>query len=134
MAHKIFMNLPVKELKRSMAFYESLGWKHNPQFTDATAASIVVSEDIYVMLLTHEKFRQFTSKQIADSSKTAQMLIALSVDSKDDVHRIVDAAVKSGAAEPRPLTDYGFMMLRTFEDPDGHTWEVFFMDPAHVQK
>ncbi|MCA0202461.1 MAG: glyoxalase/bleomycin resistance/extradiol dioxygenase family protein, partial [Proteobacteria bacterium] len=74
MAHKIFMNLPVKDLKRSMAFYESLGWKHNPQFTDETAASIVVSEEIYVMLLTHEKFSQFTSKQIADSAKTAQVL------------------------------------------------------------
>ncbi|MGE3333531.1 MAG: VOC family protein [Rhodospirillaceae bacterium] len=134
MAHKIFMNLPVKDLKRSMAFYESLGWKHNPQFTDDTAASIVVSEDIYVMLLTHEKFSQFTRKQIADSSKTAQMLICLSADSKDDVHRIVDAAVKSGATEPGPLTDYGFMMFRTFEDPDGHTWEVLFMDPSHIQK
>jgi predicted lactoylglutathione lyase len=134
MAHKIFMNLPVKDLKRSMAFYESLGWKHNPQFTDETAASIVVSEDIYVMLLTHDKFSQFTSKRIADSSKTAQVLIALSADSKDDVHRIVDAAVKAGATEPRPLTDYGFMMYRTFEDPDGHIWEVLFMDPAHVQK
>ncbi len=134
MAHKVFMNLPVKDLKRSMAFYESLGWKHNPQFTDNTAASIVVSEDIYVMLLTHEKFSQFTRKQIADSSKTAQMLICLSTDSKDDVHRIVDAAVKSGATEPRPLTDYGFMMFRTFEDPDGHTWEVLFMDPSHIQK
>jgi len=124
----------VKDLKRSMAFYESLGWKHNPQFTDETAASIVVSEEIYVMLLTHEKFSQFTSKQIADSAKTAQVLICLAADSKADVHRIVDAAVASGATEPRPLTDYGFMMYRTFEDPDGHTWEILFMDPAHVQK
>lgn len=134
MAHKIFLNLPVKDLRRSMAFYEALGWRQNPQFTDETAASIVVSEDIYLMLLTHEKFAQFTDKQIPDSTKTAQVLIALSADSKDDVHRIVDTALKNGAAEPRPLTDYGFMMYRTFEDPDGHTWEVLFMDPAHIQK
>lgn len=134
MSSKIFVNLPVKDLKRSMAFYEALGWKHNPQFTDETAASIVVSEDIYVMLLTHEKFSQFTDKKIADSSRTAQMIIALSADSKDDVHRIVDTAVKAGAVEPRPLTDYGFMIYRTFEDLDGHAWEILFMDPAHIQK
>jgi predicted lactoylglutathione lyase len=134
MSSKIFVNLPVKDLKRSMAFYEALGWKHNPQFTDETAASIVISEEIYVMLLTHEKFSQFTTKKIADPSKSAQMLIALSADSKQDVHRIVDAAVKAGAVEPRPLTDYGFMIYRTFEDLDGHIWEVLYMDPAHVQK
>jgi predicted lactoylglutathione lyase len=134
MSSKIFMNLPVKDLKRSMAFYEALGWKHNPQFTDETAASIVISEEIYVMLLTHEKFNQFTDKKIVDSSKSAQMIIALSADSKEGVHEIVDAALKAGAVEPRPLTDYGFMIYRTFEDLDGHIWEVLFMDPAHVQK
>ena len=134
MSHKIFVNLPVKDLKRSMAFYEALGWKHNPQFTDDTAASIVVSEDIYVMLLTHEKFTQFTAKRISDSSTSAQMIIALSVDSQAEVHRIADTAVQHGAVEPRPLTDYGFMIYRTFEDLDGHIWEVLFMDPAHVQQ
>ncbi len=134
MSSKIFMNLPVKDLKRSMAFYESLGWKHNPQFTDETAACIVISDEIYVMLLTHEKFSEFTDKQIADPAKTAQMLVALSVDSKDDVHKVADAAVKAGAVEPRPLTDYGFMIYRTFEDLDGHIWEILFMDPAHVQE
>lgn len=134
MSSKIFMNLPVKDLKRAMAFYESLGWKHNPQFTDETAASIVISEEIYVMLLTHEKFAQFTDKKIADSAKSAQMILALSVDGKEDVHKLVDAALKAGATEPRPLTDYGFMIYRTFEDLDGHIWEVLFMDPAHVQQ
>lgn len=134
MGHKIFLNLPVKDLKRSMDFYKALGWSFNPQFTDETAASLVISEEIYAMLLTHEKFKQFTDKQIADTAKTSQMIIALSVDSKDDVHRLVDAAVKAGATEPRPLTDYGFMIYRTFEDLDGHTWEILFMDPAHVQK
>jgi uncharacterized protein len=134
MSTKIFVNLPVKDLQRSMAFYTALGWTNNPQFTDETAACMVVSEEIYVMLLTHKKFSQFTGKQIADSSKTAQVINALSADSKEGVHKIVDAAVKAGGAEPRPLADYGFMIQRTFEDLDGHIWEVVFMDPAHVQK
>jgi predicted lactoylglutathione lyase len=133
MSTKIFLNLPVKDLKKSMDFFGSLGWTFNPQFTDETAASMVISEEIYAMLLTHKKFSEFTTKQIADTSKTAQMLIALSQDSKEAVHKLVDAAVKAGASETKPMQDYGFMILRTFEDLDGHIWEVFFMDPAHVQ-
>lgn len=133
MSTKIFVNLPVRDLKRSMAFFQALGWHFNPQFTDETAACLVISEDIYAMLLTHRKFSEFTTKQIADASKTAQVLIALSQDSKDAVHRIVDAAVKAGATEPRPLQDYGFMINRTFEDLDGHIWEVVHMDPAFIQ-
>lgn len=134
MSTKIFANLPVKDLKRSMAFYQALGWTNNPQFTDETAACMVVSADIYVMLLTYEKFSQFTDKKIADSSTTAQMLLAFSADSKEGVHKVVDAAVNAGGVEPRPMTDYGFMIHRTFEDLDGHIWEVLFMDPAHTQK
>lgn len=133
MSTKIFVNLPVKDLKQSMAFFRALGWDFNPQFTDETAACLVISEEIYAMLLTHQKFSEFTTKQIADASKTAQVLIALSQDSKDAVHRIVDAAVKAGAKEPRPMQDYGFMIYRSFEDLDGHIWEVLHMDPAHVQ-
>jgi len=133
MSTKIFLNLPVKDLKRAMAFYEALGWHFNPQFTDDTAACLVISEDIYVMLLTHAKFAGFTAKQIADTAKTAQVLICISRESKDGVHQLVDAAVKAGATEPRPATDMGFMILRTFEDLDGHIWEVMHMDPAFVQ-
>jgi predicted lactoylglutathione lyase len=132
MATSIFLNLPVKDLPKSMAFFRALGWDFNQQFTDETAASLVISDTIYAMLLTHEKFAQFTDKKIADTSTTAQVLICLSQDSKEAVHKLVDAAVKAGAKEPRPLQDYGFMINRTFEDLDGHVWEIIYMDPAHV--
>jgi len=133
MPNSIFLNLPVKDLPRSMAFFRALGWNFNTQFTDETAASLVISDTIYAMLLTHDKFRQFTDKAIADTSKTAQVLIALSVESKDAVHTLVDAALKAGASEPRPTTDHGFMITRTFEDLDGHVWEILYMDPSFVQ-
>jgi predicted lactoylglutathione lyase len=132
MATSIFVNLPVKDLDKSKAFAEALGWTINKQFTDETAASVVISDTIYAMLLTHDKYRQFTDKQIADAKKTSQVIIALSQDSKEDVHKLVDAALKAGATEPRPMQDYGFMINRTFEDLDGHTWEVIYMDPTHV--
>lgn len=133
MPSAIFLNLPVKNLDRSMAFFRALGWHFNQQFTDETAASLVISDTIYAMLLTHDKFREFTDKAIADTSKTAQVLIALSVESKEAVHTLVDAAMKAGAKEPRPMADHGFMITRTFEDLDGHVWEVFHMDPSFVQ-
>ncbi len=132
MSTKIFVNLPVRDLGRSITFFKALGWTFNLQFTDETAASLVISDDIYAMLLTHQKFSEFTNKKIADSS-TAEALIAIGVDHKDDVDRIVDAALKAGAQEPKPAQDYGFMRLRCFLDLDGHHWEIFYMDPAHVQ-
>lgn len=133
MGKSIFVNLPVKDLQKSMAFFATLGWSHNPQFTDETAASIVISDTIYVMLLTHDKYRQFTDKPIADAQKTSQVLIALAAETPEEVNRIADAALEAGASEPKPPQDYGFMKLRTFEDLDGHHWEVLWMDPAHVQ-
>jgi uncharacterized protein len=133
MATSVFLNLPVKDLDKSMAFFRALGWDFNKQFTDETAASLVISDTIYAMLLTHRKFSEFTDKKIADTSKTAQVLIALSQDSKEAVHRLVDAAVKAGAKEPRPMQDYGFMINRTFEDLDGHIWEILYMEPSFVQ-
>jgi predicted lactoylglutathione lyase len=133
MATSIFVNLPVKDLEKSKAFAQALGWKINPQFTDETAASVVISDTIYAMLLTHEKYKTFTSKPIADANKTSQVMIALSCDSKEEVNRIADAALKAGGKEPKPPQDYGFMQLRTFEDLDGHHWEVLYMDPAHIQ-
>lgn len=133
MATSIFINLPVRDLEKSKLFVEALGWTINQQFTDETAASVVISDTIFAMLLTHEKFKQFTDKTIPDTSKTAQVLIALSQDSREAVHRLVDAAVKAGATESRPMQDYGFMITRTFDDLDGHTWEILFMDPNHVQ-
>ena len=133
MSTKIFVNLPVRDLKKSMAFFQALGFRFNPQFTDETAACVVVGPNIFAMLHTHDKYKQFTSKEIANAAKTSEVLIALGADSKSEVDRIVDAAVKAGGKETRPAQDYGFMQLRVFEDLDGHHWEVAYMDPAHVQ-
>ncbi len=132
MTTKIFVNLPVKDLNKSMTFFKSLGWTFNPQFTDDTATCMVISDDIYAMLLTHEKFKQFTDKKIADGG-SVEALIALGVGSKDEVNRIADAALKAGGKEAKPPQDYGFMQLRSFLDLDGHHWEILYMDPAHVQ-
>jgi predicted lactoylglutathione lyase len=133
MSTKIFVNLPVKDLDRSKAFFKALGWTFNPQFTDETAACLVISEDVYAMLLTHRKFAEFTDKQIADASRTAEALIAIGVDRREDVDRIADAALKAGGRQAKPPQDYGFMQLRSFEDLDGHHWEILHMDPAHVR-
>lgn len=134
MISKIFVNLAVKDLEKSMAFFKAIGFTFNPQFTDKTAACMAISEDIYAMLLTHEKIKQFTKKEIADAHKTTEVLTALAVESKAKVHELTDKAIAAGATEPRPPQDYGFMFGRSFEDPDGHIWELFWMDPAHVQK
>ena len=134
MVSKIFVNLPVKDLQKSRAFFGSLGFSFNPQFSDDTGACLVMSEAIYAMLLTHPKFAQFTDKTIADGHKSAEVIVALGVDNKDDVNRIADAALKAGGKEPRPPQDYGFMFLRSFQDLDGHRWEVAWMNPNHVQQ
>jgi len=133
MINNIFVNLPVKDLEKSKKFFEAIGCTINKQFTDETAASIVIGGNIFAMLLTHDKYKQFTSKQIIDANKSSEVLIALGVDSKAEVDRIADAAVKAGGRESRPAQDYGFMQMRTFEDLDGHHWEVIYMDPSHVQ-
>jgi uncharacterized protein len=134
MSTKMFVNLPVHDLAKSMAFYKALGFTFNPQFTDDTAACMVISEHNYAMLLTHAKFKSFASKPIADSLKTTGVLVALALESKQAVDDMVTKAVKAGGKEPKPKQDYGFMVQRTFEDLDGHAWEPFHMDPAHVQK
>ncbi len=134
MTTKMFVNLPVEDLGKSIAFYKALGFTFNPQFTDETAGCMVISEHNYAMLLTHDKFKSFTTKPIPDARKTTGLLVALALDSKQAVDDMVSKAVKAGGREPKPKQDYGFMVQRTFEDPDGHTWEPFFMDPSHVQK
>lgn len=128
MPKMIFVNLPVADLERSIAFYKAVGAEQNMQFSDATAAMMVLSETIHVMLLTHDKFSQFTPKPIADARETTQMLLALSSDSRDAVDEITGQALAAGGREPRPAEDHGFMYGRSFEDPDGHIWEPFWMD------
>ena len=134
MPQMIFVNLPVTDLETSKAFYEAVGAANNPAFTDDTAACMVVEEgSIHVMLLTHEKWATFTSKTIPDAHTTAQVLICVSADSRDAVDGQVDKAVKAGGkADPTPTQDYGFMYGRSFEDPDGHIWEVMWMDPTAI--
>lgn len=128
MSTQIFVNLPVSDLKKSMAFYESIGFTNNPQFTDETAACMVLSDSIFVMLLTHDKFKQFTPKTIIDGKKTIGVINALSVDSTDKMNQLMDKALQAGGNEYRDAVDYGFMQQRSFEDLDGHNWEVFYMD------
>ena len=134
MPRKIFVILPLRDLEKSMEFFGKLGFKFNPQFTDETATSMIVSDDIYVMLLTHEKFRTFiANKEIADSTKTTEALIALSFDSREEVDKLVDAAIAAGGKPFREPADHGFMYERSFEDLDGHVWEPFWMDSSFVQ-
>ena len=132
MATQIFINLPVKDLKKSMAFYEAIGFKNNPQFTDDTAACMVLSDTIFVMLLTYNKFKEFTSKEIIDAKKTVGVLNSMSVSSNDELNSFVDRALKAGGNEYRAAQDFGFMQLRCFEDLDGHNWEAFYMDMSKI--
>lgn len=129
MPKMIFVNLPVSDLERSTRFYETIGASKNPQFSDATASCMVFSDTIYAMLLTREKYAHFTSKKIVDASKESEVLIALSAESRDDVEAMVKKARTFGVTiDPTPVQDFGFMYGRSFEDPDGHIWEVMWMD------
>ena len=128
MAKQIFINLAVKDLQKSMDFYTALGFTNNPQFSDDTAKCMVWSESIYLMILTHSKFSTFTNKPIADTKTNVAGLFSLSVDSVDEVNKIMANGLNAGGIEPNEMRDYGFMVQRTIEDFDGHTWEVFFMD------
>ena len=127
----IFVNLPVTDLQRSMRFYESVGFTNVPHFTNEKAAAMAWSGTILVMLLTHDFWKTFTDKEIVDARASAQVLLALSQESKEAVDAILDRAVAAGGRpDPTPKQDLGFMYGRSFEDPDGHIWEHSWMDPA----
>ena len=133
MPKMIFVNLPVSDLPRAVAFYEAIGAVKNPQFSDDTAACLVFSETIFAMLLTHEKFKQFTPKPIADAKTSSEVLICISEESREAVDGILEKATAAGGKpDIGPTQDYGFMYGRSFEDPDGHIWEVMWMDPSAV--
>jgi len=129
MAKQLFVNLPVKDLNRTIEFFTKLGFTFNPQFTDETATCMVVSEDIYVMLLTHEKFKVFTPKEICDATRFTEVLISLTCDSRSEVDRLVSLAVEAGGSTYNEPQDHGFMYSHGFQDLDGHIWEVFIMEP-----
>jgi uncharacterized protein len=128
MAKQIFINLAVKELQKSMNFYSALGFTNNPQFSDETAKCMAWCENIFVMLLTHEKFAGFTNKPLADTKNNIAGLFSLSLESIEEVNNLVTNGLKAGGIEPTEMKDYGFMQQRTIEDFDGHTWEIFYMD------
>lgn len=124
MSRQIFVNLPVKDLERSKAFFGALGFSFNPQYTDAKAACMVVSDTIYVMLLTEPFFQGFTHKPVADANAVTEVLVCLSCDSRAELDGLVAKAVAAGGKAPRELRDHGFMVQHGFEDPDGHIWEL----------
>jgi len=128
MAKQIFINLAVKDPQKSMDFYTALGFTNNPQFSDDSGKCMVWSENIFVMIMTHEKFKTFATKPIADTKSKLAGLFSLSLDSLDEVNNIMDSGLKAGGIEPNEMRDYGFMQQRTIEDFDGHTWEIFIMD------
>jgi uncharacterized protein len=132
MAKKIFVNLPVRDLRRSMDFGK-LGFTFNAQFTDETAACMIISEDIYVMLLTQNKFKAFTPKQICDATKSTEVLVCLSSGSRNEVNEMVRKAVDAGGTTYKEPEDHGFMYGHGFQDLDGHIWELAFMEPSAIK-
>lgn len=133
MSRMIFVNLPVVDLTKSMEFYSALGFVNEPKFTDATAACMVWSESIYVMILTHAKWATFTSRPIPDTG-SSEVALALTCEDRDEVNRLSDiAGANGGTSDVNPPQDYGFMVTRSFTDLDGHVWEVFWMDPAAAE-
>jgi uncharacterized protein len=140
MAKQIFINLAVKDLQKSMDFYTALGFTNNPQFSDETGKCMVWCDNIFLMILTHEKFKLFSTKTIADTKTYLAGLFSLSLDSIDEVNALMAKGLNAGGIEPSEMKDFGFMQQRTIEDFDGHTWEVFYMDitkfpaPAEAEK
>ncbi|MES2102512.1 MAG: VOC family protein [Pseudomonadota bacterium] len=133
MSTQIFVNLPVKDLDKSVAFFTRLGYTFNPQFTDENATCMIVSDTIYVMLLVEKFFKTFTKKDICDSSKSTEVLLCLSCENRAQVDEMVAKAVAAGAKTPNEPKDYGFMYGHGYEDLDGHIWELMYMEPAGPQ-
>lgn len=134
MNRQIYVNLPVKNLERSKAFFSSLGFDFNPQFTNEKAACMVVADDIYVMLLVESFFQTFTKKPVADATSVTEVLVCLSCDSRAQVDDLVAKAMAGGGTIPREPQDHGFMYIHAFEDPDGHIWELAYMESAAAGK
>lgn len=132
MAKKIFVNLPVKDLNRSIEFFTRLGFTFSPQFTDETATCMILGENLFAMLLTEKKFKEFTKKEICDAKKSTEVLIALDVESKEKVNEAIKKAVEAGGSIYREPTDHGWMYEHSFADLDGHQWELVFMDEKAI--
>jgi uncharacterized protein len=131
---KIFVNLSIMDLNKSVAFFTKLGFSFNPQFTDENATCMIIGEDIFIMLLVEKFFKTFTKKDVCDTSKNTEVIVALSVESREKVDQMIEKAIEAGGSEPREKQDHGWMYGRSFEDIDGHLWEVFFMEESAIKK
>lgn len=134
MSTKIFVNLPVKNLDQSIEFFTRLGYTFNPQFTDETATCMNISDDIFVMLLTEAKFKTFTPKAICDATKSTEVLVCLSCESREQVDEMVRKAVATGGTTYNEPQDHGFMYGHGYQDLDGHIWELIYMEPSAINQ
>lgn len=132
MAKQIFVNLPVKNLQASIDFFTKLGFTFNPQFTDENATCMIIGDNIFAMLLVEKFFNTFTTKKILDTKSSVEVILAISVESREAVDHMVNTAKEAGGKEPRESQDHGWMYSRTFEDIDGHTWEALAIDESQV--
>jgi uncharacterized protein len=133
MHNKIFVNLPVADLNQSIEFFTRLGFSFNPQFTDETATCMIVSDDIFIMLLTYDKFKAFTPKDICDATRSTEVLLCLSCATREEVDEMVRKAVAAGGTTYNEPQDHGFMYGHGFQDPDGHIWELIYMEPSSIK-
>ncbi|TLX81592.1 MAG: glyoxalase/bleomycin resistance/extradiol dioxygenase family protein [Thaumarchaeota archaeon] len=131
---QIFVNLPVKDLTKTVEFFTKLGFRFNPQFTDDNATCMIVADNIFVMLLVEKFFKTFTKKEICDAKKSTEVLIALSAESREKVDEMINIALEAGGIEPRAPQDHGWMYGRSFEDINGHQWEIIYMDESAAKK
>ena len=134
MARKIFVNLGVKDLARSVEFFAKLGFSFDPRFTDESATCMIVSDEAYVMLLVESRFQDFTKKQLADPATQTEAILSVSAESRDAVDELADTALEAGGSPANDPMDHGFMYGRSFNDPDGHLWEVLWMDPSAIEQ
>ncbi|MGG3508450.1 VOC family protein [Paenibacillus lautus] len=129
----IFVNLPVKDLEKTKDFFSKIGFEFNAQFTDKNAACLVIGDNIFAMLLTEDYFKTFTKKDLSNAANTTEVILALSAESREQVDEIVNAALSAGGSPSNDPVDHGFMYGWSFQDPDGHLWEVMYMDQSHVE-
>ncbi len=134
MATKIFVNLPVKDLSKTIEFFTKLGFTFNPQFTDKNATCMIVGDDIFVMLLVEKFFKTFTKKEICDATKDTEVIVALSAESREKVDKMINRVIEAGGRESREPQDHGWMYVRSFQDLDGHLWEIIHMDESVIKK
>ena len=134
MATKIFVNLPVKDLSKSIEFFTKLGFSFNPQFTDEQATCMILGENIFAMLMVEERFKDFTKKEICDAKKSTEVLIALDAESREKVDEIIKKAVAAGGSTYVEPQDHGWMYIHSFADPDGHQWEIAYMDESALNQ